>query len=266
MPDTVHTLSYFTYGSPRYNAVRSYGTDKIPNDYALHDSVNGTYDKWFPLYRLTESEPPLMQLVTYEGNASTVKGDLSLRNVRDKYTSAQSGAIKKGTEAPTNSNLELKTIHYSMWDSIRLNPAWCVIQNTVDNTTPTAIKYIPTYLVRVLGNYGIAKGIHSTKISEDSKQRTDDYAKGSLLLYKDNLWLCTKPTRTSPPDSKYSYSSEWSLYKPENNVFNADIFSLSENGSSSYMMAITDPKRKFNPLEQKSDLIMWNVAYYHSVN
>lgn len=262
MSTTVNNIAYYTYGSPRYNAVKSFSPTKIPNDYSYHDDVNGTYDKWFPLYRLTSTEEPRLQLVNAEGQTYNITGTLALKPIQNRSFSQEYGAIKNGTEQPFNSNLEKQKVFYSTWSGIRLNPAWMTIQNRVDKSNPQKTVYTPVLLIRILGNETIVNGIHAIEISDTQKISNEEFPEGLFINYKKRLWKCIKKTRRYPPSTNQS-TSEWQLYKPETDIFHADIFSLANEGQSGYMLEVTEEKRKFNPLEAGDDLVCWNLSYYH---
>lgn len=262
--NTVHNIGNYTYASPRYNATRAYTVDKIPNDYGHHDGLNGTYDKWFPLYRITETEEPVLEIINADGVASELKGSISLKPIRVRYKSADYGAIKGNSEQPFNSNLEKKTVFYSDWRSIRLNPAWMTIQNKIDNSTPGKIRYIPTLLVRILANEAVVKTVHAIQLGIKPTWTNAEFQPGMIVSYRDNVWTCLLKTREYPPITPYS-TGYWQIYKPQTNVFYADLFTMAESGESSYMTEVNEPKRKFDPLTAGDDLVCWNVAYHHSL-
>lgn len=261
--NVVNNISNYTYGSPRYNATRAYTVDKIPNDYGHHDGLNGTYDKWFPLYRITNTTEPRLEIITAEGNTSELKGSLALKPIQSRYTSKNYGAIKGNSEQPLNSNLEKQTVFYSNWAGVRLNPAWTTIQNTIDSSSPGVVRYIPSFLVRILANEAVIKGVHAIALGETQTWSNVEFPSGMIVEYKSNIWKCVRQTREYPPSTAYS-NTYWQICPSEINVFRADLFSLSESGESMYMLEVTDSKRKFNPLDAGSDLVCWNVAYHHS--
>jgi hypothetical protein len=268
---TVNLTSYYVFGSPRYNAATTYPTIVIPEDYTYYTGLNGTYDKYFPLYRLDESSEPLIEIVNSKGTSSALKGDLAMKLSSYNAKSATFGAIKGSQERPFNSNLEKKIISYSYWAHTRLNSAWCVIQNKQDATDIQDIKYVPQLLVRVLGNNAVLSQIHAIKLDTlkaDSVWKTTDFPVGMIISYKDNVWKCKKQTKTNPPDKKLKEGQQnefWEFMNLADNVFNADLFAITEDGSTGYMFEITDKKRKFNPIisNKNNDLVSWNLAYYH---
>ena len=268
---TVNLTSYYVFGSPRYNAATTFPTILIPEDYAYYTGLNGTYDKYFPLYRLTESSEPTVELVRSDANSSTLKGDLSMRVNNYRTFTATYGAIKGKKEQPFNSSLEKQTVSYSYWAHTRLNSAWCVIQNKKDNSNPQNIEHIPQLLVRVLGNNAVLSNVHAVDLdSIQSKDtwKSSEFPIGIIVKYKDNVWRCKRPNRQNPPSAALSSGQtnlDWEYMNFDDSVFNADLFALTPDGNSAYMFDVKDTKRRFNPIldNKDDDLVCWNVAYYH---
>jgi hypothetical protein len=264
---TVNLTSYYVFGSPRYNAATTFPTILIPEDYSYYTGLNGTYDKYFPLYRLTESSEPIVELVKGDASSSAVKGDLSMRVNNYKSLTATYGAIKGQKERPFNSNLEKQSVSYSYWAHTRLNSAWCVIQNKQDNSDLQNVEHIPHLLVRALGNNAVLSDVHAVDL--DSIQAKDtwkssEFPRGMIVKYKNNIWKCKRPNRQNPP-SKAESSEDWEYMNFDDSVFNADLFALTPDGTSAYMFEIQDTKRRFNPIlaNKEDDLVCWNLAYYH---
>jgi hypothetical protein len=272
MSTVVNTTSYFTFGSPRYNSINTLSTNLIPEDNEHFTSLNGTYDKFFPLYRLIETDEPVHELVQQDSSSSPIKGGLKIHNTSYKTFKVDYGAIKGSKERPYNSNLEKQSVSYSNWSSIRLNSAWCVIQQQ-EKTTNAGVEYIPTLLVRALGTNATIVQIHALDLDADIKNtitqwKSTDFPIGLIVKYKDNAWRCIKPTRKIPPEKAPKDSQlingDWSYMNYNDNVFNADIFFLSESGDSNYLKEVKDSKRKFHPVKDNKDddLVCWNLAYY----
>jgi hypothetical protein len=268
---TVNLTSYYIFGSPRYNVATTYPTILIPENYEYYTGLNGTYDKYFPLFKLTESSEPLLDLVSANASTSPIKGDLSIRVNNYKALTTTFGAIKGSAEKPFNSNLEKKSVSYSYWAHTRLNPAWCVIQNKQDNSDPQNIQYIPQLLVRTLGNNAVLSNIHAVDLDTlqpTTTWKSSEFPIGMIVKYKENLWRCKKATRTNPPEKSLKNgqtNSEWDYLNLNDNVFNADLFALTEDGTSGYMFEVKDNHRKFNPIlaNKDNDLVCWNLSYYH---
>lgn len=268
----LNQTSYFIFGSPRYNASTTFPTIKIPEQYTYYTGLNGTYDKFFPLYKLTSSDSPSLQLVDNLGNSSNITGDLSIRNTN--YKSFRDTFGKNDNRSiPKNSNLEEKEVSYSYWSNINLNPAWCVIQTQVDTSDVENIEYSPVLLVRSLGNTNTTRQVHALDLDKqgrESQWASADFPVGIIVKYKDNIWKCIKSTRQLPPDRIPTVgdvsNDNWQLVNLEGNVFNADLFALGKNGASGYLLEVSDKDRKFDPSKDnvQDELVCWNMAYYHS--
>lgn len=259
----VHNLIGYTYSSPRYNSFIGYPTQKIPTNYSIHDQKNGTFDKWFPLYRLVDTEEPSFVLYNAEGSSSIVKGALTLAKVQPKYFYRDCGAIKQGKERPYNSTLEQQRITYDAWASIKLNPAWCVIQTRKKEESGTTT-YEAIFLVRLLGNTSVVENVHTFDLDafkNDALISSAAFRPGLLVRYKKRIWKCIVQTFEYPPSIETT-TTHWQPYKPSTNVFIADVFMLTSEADSGYLLEVTDPKRKFNPATEK-DLVCWNAAYFN---
>jgi hypothetical protein len=271
MPTTVHTTSYFTFGSPRYNSIHTLPTNIIPDDNEHYNALNGTYDKFFPLYRLIETDEPINELINQDGVVTELKGALKTHNTSYKTFKVNYGAIKGTTEKPYNSNLEKQVVNYSNWSTIRLNPAWCVIQQ-IDKIENNTVKFIPNLLIRALGTNSVVNQIHALDLDADKKNtitewKSADFPAGLIVKYKDNSWRCLRATRKLPPDKLPKIplpDSDWLYLNYNDSVFNADVFVISEAGDSSFLKEVKDTKRIFHPLRdnKNNDLVCWNLAYY----
>lgn len=268
---TVNLTSYYIFGSPRYNAAATFPTIMIPEDYAYYTGLNGTYDKYFPLYRLTETSEPTVELVSANADSFKIKGDLSIRVNNYKASTAEYGAIKGNAERPFNSNLEKQSVSYSYWAHTRLNAAWCVIQNKQDTSNPLNIEYIPQLLVRTLGNNAVLSDVHAIDLDSlkaGDTWKSSEFPRGMIVKYKNNIWRCKRPNRQNPPSKALSSgqtNEDWEYMNLNDNVFNADLFALTPDGTSAYIFEVKDTKRRFNPIlaNKDDDLVCWNLAYYH---
>lgn len=268
---TVNLTSYYIFGSPRYNAAATFSTILIPEDYSYYTGLNGTYDKYFPLYRLTESSEPTVELVSANASSSNIRGDLSMRVNNYRALTANYGAIKGNRERPFNSNLEKQSVSYSYWAHTRLNAAWCVLQNKQNNSDPQNIEHTPQLLVRALGNNAVLSDIHAIdldSIKAESVWKSANFPRGMIVKYKNNIWRCKKANRQNPPSTALSSGQtddNWEYMNFDDSVFHADLFAITSDGTSAYMFEIKDNKRKFNPIlaNTDNDLVCWNLAYYH---
>ncbi|MGL5923693.1 hypothetical protein [Chroococcidiopsis sp.] len=256
----VNTTPFHLTGSPRYHTVKNEETVLIPADYLYQDRINGTYDKFFPCYSLDTSDVPTIELTIGLGTPKPLKGDLGTTLFRDQFKGKEVGK-KEAFSSPVNSNLEYKKVFYAEHWYTKLTPGWCVIQTAKD----VQGKETPAYLVRALGNDQVCRSIHAIDLPS-SKQASPlgSFLPGMIVKYEESVWKCLKKTRSYPPRKPSKRPSVfWELVEFASNVFNADVFSMSESGSS-YFTEVTDPVRTFNPKTQDDSLVLFNVAYHHS--
>jgi hypothetical protein len=268
-----HTVPYYTFASPRYRAVKNKQIELIPEDYNRYDSINGTYDKYFPLYAVDENEPPVLELVNEQGQATKMKGLMEFIPFRDKFTYREKGKKNERVNL-ANSNLEYKKTFYQEHLSIKLNPGWSLIQSNVTTVAGKA-KFTPKYIIRALGNntstrYNLAVKLPKLK-STESGYAANEFNPGTIVEYNGNLWKCLKPTKLYPPLTVATRNvgddpttEEWDNINLVTNVFNADVFIVGGQGIG-YLAEINDETRQFNPNKKDGDdtLVAWNLSYYH---
>lgn len=220
----------------------------------------GRYDKYFPLYAITDTDDPKYILTAPTNEEKTIKGDLEPKLYRDKYKHRHLGKKEKPTGI-FNSNLDFKDLYYKEWFSVKLNPAWTVLQ-----TDGTAV----THLIRCLGNNYTLKNVHAFSLDDNNKLDViaGTFPKGIVVLYKKNLWKCIKDTNKYPPTTLPTKTSpinvEWQSLATSSNVFHADIFSTGKDSNFKYTRTVTEDNRNFNPTQEKDDtLVSWNVAYFN---
>lgn len=253
----INTTSFYQFSSPRYNSVRSFESILIPENYHTHDSINGSYDKLFPCYSLTESDKPKTQLVLQDNQTIDLVGSFQLKEVRKNIKTKYIGK-KINPDKPYNNNLDRKEVLYNLYEGMKLNTGWSVIQTRTKNNYKE-----PLFLVRCLGDTNAITAIFAIPLDETINKFDLEVEIGTIVSYKSNIWRCIAKTKEYPPKTPVLTTNYWKLYRTDN-VFNADVFTLSRVGSN-YLIKVTDQKRSFLPQKQKDDtLVVWNLAYYHS--
>ena len=264
----LNTLDGYVYGSPRYHSIITYPSKYAPDDYLYQDSINGTYDKHFPLYTLNSNSIPILNLIDSNGVKSEVKGDLAvkLRQKSDKVRKV--GRQEEFNTVPLNSNLTAKEVITDSYSTMNINPGWCVIQ-TKSYIEDNTVKYQPYILTRILGNTLLSSELYAIELDEDKVVSTEDFIPGTIVKYKENIWKCLSPTKIYPPSSFNQQSDSWFSIEARNNIFYVDIFLLSEEGSA-YFIELEESDRHFNPVlegditEDTNTLVSWNLAYYYN--
>ena len=249
------------WSSPRYHAFINYDTVFLPDDYLSYDSLNGTADKYFPLYTITETDEPVIEEVKSNGIVSE-SNTLGLYRLRSNLLKRDVGR-KRDPQPPYNSNLELKVVSYVELESLSFNPGWSTLQ-TVDIQTVNGPIQEANILVRVLGNRGVVEDIYAVDLDtqpyEELRESVDTIPTGVIYKLNDNLWECIKPTKSLPPEDK-SESDEWALIE-YSNVFNADVYSYAE-GRVSKIYTVVEDSRDFDPIRDGGEsLVCWNLSYY----
>lgn len=254
----------YIYASPRYHTVLNYPTILIPEDYSYNDSIYGTYDLNFPLYALNQTPIPTLNIVNQESNSVPIIGTLAPYLLKENFKQREIGR-KNTTTIPTNTNLDYKKVTYNQYINIKLNPAWCVVQNydvANINLNTSNVTYQPRFIVRILGNTLLSDELYSLQLTDNGLNiYTSDFPIGLIVKYNNNLWKCVQNTSKYPPKNVDTLDNNWLNLNSRLNIFYADLFILNSN-KSSYFMEVADDKRYFNPVEQDDTLVSWNLAYW----
>lgn len=264
----------YVFGSPRYNTFRNQTTNLIPEDYGYYDSINGTYDKYFPCYSLDTNDTPTMQLVNQNGEHLEIKnGDLELFLFRAKYGGKRVGKVEN-PDRPYNSNLQTNMIYYQTYMYSKIHPGWCVIQTQTTKDLDNKNVYEPFLLVRLVGTNEVCNQVFA--IDLDDKEvalGSVPFRPGIIIKQKEDsnvnttrfyLWKCLQETINRPPRNPNGYTgTEWKLLDYSYNVFNADLYYIAGN-QLNYFMEVNSTTRKFHPNKENDDsLICFNASYYY---
>ena len=264
MSEIVYKLSNFNWGSPRYHACANYETVHMPDNYLAYDDLNGTADKYFPLYTITDSDRPAIEEVNSAGVAKASK-NLKLYVLRSNLLKRDVG-MKREPQAPYNSNMQLKTVSYVELESLALNPGWCTLQTQTSETIDGPAE-VGAILVRVLGNSEVVEDIYAVDLDtspySEIRQSVDTIPAGVIYKLNSTLWECVKDTKELPPEDKEEASSDWAIIETDT-VFNADVYMYTA-GNIEKVYTATEDDRKFNPVEDGGDtLVCWNLSYFES--
>lgn len=241
----------FTYGSPRYH---SYIYDNYiyeEDNFLGYDIINGTYDKYFPLYSITSNDEPKLSVTMPNGTVENLRGDVEIRLNRDKYGSKTIGWTDY-RHPYVNQALDQKEIKYSDYLHTNLNPAWCHIQiNTNDSVSFNG------YLIRTLGYKEVTKAYLSLDYKEDFLQF---FPKGIIVHSEDDsIPLKAIQNTYNLPSIE---SSDWEVISDNDTPFNADYYSINESGNTQYINSIQDRNRSFRVEDSDTTLISWNMSVY----
>ena len=260
--DYIYILGDYVYGSPRYHLYNNTTSLYKPEDFALYDRTNGTYDKLFPLFALTETEKPTLELIASDGTPSEIQGSFAPFILRQNFDQRVIGA-KFPEDYLANTNLDQKTSQLVELSSIKLNTGLTSIQ----------IEGRPLYLKRMLPTPAVIKEFLAHKLTTERGEVSDEpFPKGYICYREDNertLWMCLVPTTEFPPFSSRDESENWvNISEPFSNVFKGDVFMIGGNGIE-YLIDVADTRRRWNPLidiqTDPDSLVAWNMDYYHQL-
>lgn len=261
----------YLFSSPRYNTLRNQTTNLIPEDYGYYDSINGTYDLYYPCYSLDENDVPKMKLINQYGNETIITtGDIDIFVFKGKHEGKQVGKVENPAN-PHNSTLEKKKVYYTQYMFNKLNPGWSILQTRPTKNSNNKEEYSPFLLVRLLGTKEVCNQIFSIDLDDKTiKSGHVPFKIGVIVKYKEsdninetkyNIWKCIADTKELPPRKADITNSSWKLCDYTFNVFNADIFALGEN-KINYFTEINNADRKFHPDKEDETLICWNASYF----
>lgn len=251
----------YTFASPRYNCIVNFPSVLVPEDYRLFDSLNGTADKYFPCYTLLQGSSPKTVLYNNLGIQTEHEGVFGFRE-HSKHRKSFKVGKKDNPASPSNKNLFQAKVFTDRYITTNLNPGWCVIQ-TVETVVNDETVYTPNYVVRVLGNNSVTKELYAINLDDEDieiEYTNASFVAGDIAIYKQNLFKCIKETNLFPP--KQLIDNEYWKSLNMNNVFNADLFTLT-NKTSSYVAEVGEEDRRFNPDSEDDSLICFNIAYWH---
>lgn len=254
----VNQVLGFTYASPRYHTTKFASSPFASDDYQEYDALNGTYDKFWPLYAVTESEEPKSFLVNSAGIEKEIKGDLSLFLYKDNYAPRSIGAV--GYLNPTvNTNLDKVDYSFSLWLQPELNPGWTNIQSY-----GSASGTFGGFLIRLLSNSELIKENHSIKLEKapgdtSTVASASNFPKGTIVEYEGKVYKCLTPTNLYPDNT----SASWQSLNEVGTTFYADMYVFNSEGTTVYHTSFEDRERTFDPKRQGTDLVAWNISAWY---
>jgi len=254
----LNIVSGYTYASPRYHTTKFASSIYADDDYQLYDVLNGTYDVYWPLYAVTESDKPSSVLINSLGDEVEVSGDLELFLLKDNYASRTIGSV--GYSHPiVNTNLETREVSFSIWLQPKLNPGWSSIQTYGDTAANHA-----GFILRILSSAEIIKGCHAVKIEKKEGDvstiaSSTPFPKGIILDYQDKIYRCINPNNKYPSVS----DPDWLNLDASTNIFHADFYVYTADGQTAYFDSFADASRRFTPKENDEDLVSWNLSAWY---
>ncbi|MCA2594059.1 MAG: hypothetical protein IM526_02710 [Microcystis sp. M38BS1] len=247
MPDfTFPVVSGHSFLAPRNQVGKPFSTLFIAEDNDAHFSLNGTYDKHFPLYTLTNivgattSYRPSISLINRLGTETKLTGSVTPQIFKEKINRREIG--RKNEIHPTlgNPNLALNRVYYREFLIPKLNPKYSLV---IDN------KFITNTIQKPSEQF--------TDLGASPSSVFEPFTKGSLVKYTNHYYRCLEPTKTYPSGN----STQWQQLPERQSIFTADIYGIF--GSNVQYLQTYSEDRTFRPEQQDTSLVTYNVSCFY---
>ncbi len=239
-------ITGYEFVAPRTAVNKPFETIFAAEDFSLHDRINGTYDKHFPLYVLTNIQGassnyrPSINLISATGLEKKLMGAMTPTIYKEKINRREYG--RKNEIHPTlgNKNLVLNRIYYREFLIPKFDPRYTLI---VDG------KFITNTIQKPSDQFADIGNMPSSVF--------EPFAKGSLVKYSGNYWRCLESTKAYPSGE----DTNWKQLPQEQSIFTADIYSIF--GSNVQFLQTYTEDREFRPEQQDTSLVTYNVSCFY---
>jgi hypothetical protein len=246
MPDfTFPVISGHEFLAPRNQVGKPFSTLFIAEDNDAHFLLNGTYDKHFGLYCLTNivgastSYRPTISLINRLGTETRLSGAMTPTIFKEKINRREVGRKNEIHPIFGNKNLALNRIYYREFLIPKFDSKYSLV---VDS------KFITNT---------IQKPEQFTDLGASPSSVFEPFAKGSLVKYSDNYYRCLEPTKAYPSNDY----TNWQQLPERQSIFTADIYSIF--GSNVQFLQTYTEDRTFRPEQQDTSLVVWNVSCFY---
>jgi hypothetical protein len=232
--------------APRNSVGVPFETLFAAEDNSLHQKLNGSYDKYFPLYVLTNIQGsktdyrPSINLINATGTETKLKGVMTPTIYKEKINRREVGRKNDVHPILGNKNLALNRIYYREFLIPKLDPRYSLI---IDS------KFITNTIQKPANQF--------TDIGNMPSSVFEPFTKGSLVKYSGNYWRCLEPTKAYPN----SENTSWKQLPEQQSIFTADIYSIF--GSNVQFLQTYTEDRTFRPEQQDTSLVVWNVSCFY---
>jgi len=247
MPDfTFPVVSGHSFLAPRNQVGKPFSTLFIAEDNDAHFSLNGSFDKHFPLYALTNiinastSYRPTISLINRLGTETRLTGSVTPQIFKEKINRREIGRKSEIHPILGNSGLALSTVYFREFLIPKFDPRYSLI---VDSKFITNTIQKPTDQFADLG--------------ASPSSVFEPFAKGSLVKYTNRYYRCLEPTKTYPSSSNTS----WQQLPERQSIFTADIYGIF--GSNVQYLQTYSEDRSFRPEQQDTSLVTYNVSCFY---
>jgi len=232
--------------SSRNQVGKPFSTIFSAEDNDLHQKLNGSYDKHFPLYILTNIQNatsdwrPSLNLINRLGTETKLSGALTPTIFKEKINHREYG--RKADVHPTlgNPNLVLNRIYYREFLIPKFDPRYTLV---VDG------KFITNTIQKPAEQF--------TDLAASPTIVFEPFAKGSLVKYSNHYWKCLEPTKAYPSGA----DNHWQQLSERQSIFTADIYSIF--GSDVQFLQTYTEDRDFRPEQQDTSLVTYNVSCFY---
>ena len=247
MPDfTFPVVSGHSFLAPRSQVGKPFSTLFIADDNDAYFLLNGTYDRHFPLYALTNIQGassdyrPSVNFINGLGTETKLSGFLTPQIYKEKINRREYG--RKPQVHPTlgNSGLILNTIYFREFLIPKFNPKYTLV---VDN------KFITNTIQSATDQF--------TDLGNMPSSVFEPFAKGSLVSYANQYYRCLQPTKNYPSAT----DSNWQQLPAQQSIFTADIYGIFGTDVQ-YLQTYTED-RTFRPEQQDTSLVTYNVSCFY---
>lgn len=247
MPDfTFPKIDGYEFLAPRNNVGAPFETIFAAEDNLLHQKLNGSYDKFFPLYALnniigsTTDYRPSILLINQLGTEKKLIGAMTPQIFKEKINRREYGRKKEVHPTLGNSNLVLNRVYYREFIIPKLDPRYSLIidKKFITNT----IQNPPAQFVDI-GNV-------PTTVFES-------FTKGILVKFSNKYWRCLVSTKNYPSATDNS----WQQLPERQSIFTADIYGIF--GSNVQYLQTYSEDRTFRPEQQDTSLVTYNVSCFY---
>lgn len=243
---TFPVVSGHSFLAPRNQIGKPFETIFAAEDNDLFFNLNGTYDKHFPLYALTNiqgastSYRPSVNFINRLGTETKLSGAMTPQIFKEKINRREYG--RKNEVHPTlgNSNLVLNRVYYREFIIPKLDPRYSLIidkkfiTNTIQNSSAQFVD---------IGNV-------PTTVFES-------FTKGILVKFSNKYWRCLVPTKAYPTHD----NNDWQQLPERQSIFTTDIYSIF--GSNVQFLQTYTEDRNFRPEQQDTSLVTYNVSCFY---
>ncbi len=256
---TFPVISGLDFLAPRNLVSNPYARFYAAEDNSLHFGLNGTYDKLFPLYALTnikgENEDtyrPKFKLVNELNAEKELRGRITPTIFKEKQNRREIGAKDNPNQLFANPNLVKNVIYSREFYMQKFTPGWTTIQT---------FGTIPSYVVTCPGDLPTAKANIAFPLGNSQLSTSAEaFNIGSIVEFKGNVWRCVEKTNAFPPEKIDELSLNWTNMPERQTIFSAYIYAFV--GDDLAFQDIYEENRDFVPSLQEN-LVSWNVSCYY---